>query len=183
MSITNMSPAEFHRGWEEGRKPRVLDVRTPSEFESIHIPQAELCPLANLDESTIQNLKLPETVAVICKAGGRSAKAAQLLDAAGVKNVINITGGTDAWAAANLPVVRGESTGLSLQRQTQLGIGLIVLAGSLLALFVDIRFAVIPAFFGAGLSMAGLTGWCGFALLLARMPWNKAKACGKSCSV
>jgi hypothetical protein len=48
------------------------------------------------------------------------------------------------------------------------------------------NFALIPAFLGAGLTMAGSTGWCGLAILLSKMPWNKVRCAGgnvKSCSV
>ena len=71
-------------------------------------------------------------------------------------------------------------------RQVQLVIGLILIASSALALTVDKNFAFIPAFLGCGLTMAGATGWCGLAILLSKMPWNKVQCgCGnvKSCSV
>jgi hypothetical protein len=71
-------------------------------------------------------------------------------------------------------------------RQVQLIIGVLVLTGSVLALTVDKNIAIIPAFLGAGLTLAGSTGWCGLAILLSKMPWNKvAGGCAKttSCSV
>ena len=58
-------------------------------------------------------------------------------------------------------------------RQVQLVIGVLALTGSVLALTVDKNFAIVPAILGAGLTLAGSTGWCGLAILLSKMPWNK----------
>ena len=62
---------------------------------------------------------------------------------------------------------------LPLMRQVQLVIGVLALTGSVLAIAINPWFALIPAFLGAGLTMAGTTGWCGLAHLLAAMPWNR----------
>jgi hypothetical protein len=51
---------------------------------------------------------------------------------------------------------------------------------------VNKNFALIPAFLGAGLTMAGSTGWCGLAILLSKMPWNRVECSGRnvtSCSI
>ena len=55
----------------------------------------------------------------------------------------------------------------------QIAAGGLVLLGTFLAVAVSIWFVLLAAFVGAGLAFAGLTGWCGMAMLLARMPWNK----------
>lgn len=59
-------------------------------------------------------------------------------------------------------------------RQVQIAAGSLVLIGVLLGLFVASGFFVVPAFVGAGLMFAGLTGWCGVANLLRIMPWNRS---------
>jgi hypothetical protein len=66
-------------------------------------------------------------------------------------------------------------------RQVQLIIGLLALTGSILAMTVHANFALIPAFLGCGLTLAGSTGWCGLAILLSKMPWNKIECAGKDC--
>jgi hypothetical protein len=66
-------------------------------------------------------------------------------------------------------------------RQVQIAVGLISAAGAALALTINPLFAIIPLVMGCGLLFAGLTGMCGLALLLAKMPWNRAQSCG-SCS-
>ena len=91
-----------------------------------------------------------------------------------------------AWNSAGLPVERSEKKRLPLMRQVQLIIGLLAVTGSILALVVDKNFALIPAVLGAGLTLAGSTGWCGMAVVLSKMPWNKVECgCGNvtSCSI
>jgi Protein of unknown function (DUF2892) len=46
--------------------------------------------------------------------------------------------------------------------------------GTLLGLFVSPRFFAVPAFVGAGLITAGVTGFCGMARILMRAPWNQS---------
>jgi rhodanese-related sulfurtransferase len=86
-----------------------------------------------------------------------------------------VTGGTEAWVDAELPVARGKKA-ISLERQVRIVAGLLVLTGSLLGMFVSRWFMGLPAFVGAGLTFAGITDTCGMAMILARMPWNQVKS-------
>jgi hypothetical protein len=72
--------------------------------------------------------------------------------------------------------VRGPSRVLSLERQVRIGAGSLVLLGLALAWLVHPAFAGLSAFVGAGLVFAGVTDWCGMAMLLAKMPWNRPRA-------
>jgi hydroxyacylglutathione hydrolase len=84
---------------------QVLDVRRESEWEAGHIAGASWWPLDNFNIAPPEiNRSLP--VAVHCKSGYRSMIACSLLQRAGFENVINLTGGFDAWVLAHLPVVR-----------------------------------------------------------------------------
>jgi rhodanese-related sulfurtransferase len=85
---------------------------------------------------------------------------------------VNVEGGTLAWEAAGLPVVRGQKV-ISLERQVRIVAGFLVLVGALLAMTVHPYFAGLSAFVGAGLMFAGITDTCGMGMLLARMPWNQ----------
>jgi hypothetical protein len=80
-----------------------------------------------------------------------------------------------------LPVIVGQSRALPLMRQVQITIGLISAAGAVLALAANPLFAIIPLVMGCGLVFAGITGICGLALLLAKMPWNRVPGCGSCC--
>ena len=166
----------------------ILDVRTPLEFGAVHVDGARNVPLAELEPHAVfehRNEPHDEPLYVICQAGQRGGQAQQKLLAAGFKNVVNVEGGTDAWLAAGLPVVKGKKT-ISLERQVRMAAGLIVFAGSVATLATgNIYFAGIPAFVGAGLAFAGITDSCAMGMLIAKMPWNRVKKgppCTTACS-
>ncbi|MGA0846227.1 MAG: rhodanese-like domain-containing protein [Luteolibacter sp.] len=170
-----------------GKRTVLLDVRTPIEHAEKHIPGSHLMPLDQLDPEVVKSMSADaDCCLLICQGGKRASQAAEKLASAGCGNLAILNGGIAAWESAGLPLERGEKVGLPLMRQVQLIIGLLALTGSILALTVDPRFALLPAFLGAGLTMAGATGWCGLAILLSKMPWNRVGATGcsgNSCSV
>jgi len=83
---------------------QVLDVRRAPEWESAHIEDATWWPLDNFKVSPPE-LDQNAPIAVHCKSGYRSMIASSLLQRAGLKNVINVVGGFDAWQQAKLPSV------------------------------------------------------------------------------
>ena len=116
--------------------------------------------------------KLKKTKVLVVGAGGLGAPVLSYLAAAGI-GVVNVTGGTNDWVAAGLPVERGKST-ISLERQVRIAAGSLALAGALLAWFVHPAFVWLSALIGAGLVFAGVTDTCGMGMLLAKMPWNRS---------
>lgn len=74
----------------------LIDVREPDEFAITHIEGSRLIPLKTLPDQ-LGSLPRDREILVHCKAGGRSAKAVQLLLDHGFTRVKNITGGIDAW--------------------------------------------------------------------------------------
>lgn len=162
-------------------KTVVLDVRTDVEYAEKHLANSKHVPLDRLKNS-LNQLDSSKHYHLLCLSGKRAAKAADILAGSGFEKLSVIDGGIDAWENFNLPVERPQRKVLPLMRQVQLAIGVLALTGSLLAIFVNPLFAILPAFLGAGLTLAGSTGWCGLALLLAKMPWNRGSTCGPSCS-
>jgi rhodanese-related sulfurtransferase len=77
---------------------QVVDVRKLAEFESGHISGAVSKPVDQLAGS-VEGIDRERPVAVYCKSGYRSSIASSLLERAGFKQVINLTGGYDAWTA------------------------------------------------------------------------------------
>lgn len=154
----------------------VIDVRTPVEFQEVHAVDVRNVPLNTIDSQTIAaevSRAGENTLYVICKAGGRGRQAVQKFHEAGVTNVVNVTGGTDAWVAAGLSVNRGRKA-VSLERQVRIAAGSIVFTGAVSAILTqNVYLAGIPAFVGAGLVFAGVTDTCAMGLLIARMPWNR----------
>jgi hydroxyacylglutathione hydrolase len=85
-----------------GKTIGVLDVRREGEWNSGHIVQAEWHALDAFPRG-LPKIDAAGTVAVHCKSGYRSMIACSLLERAGFRNVVNVTGGFDAWVAAGLP--------------------------------------------------------------------------------
>jgi rhodanese-related sulfurtransferase len=161
----------------------LIDVRTPVEYREVHAEGAQNYPLDALDPKSIANSRngrSGEPLYVICRSGNRSSKAVEKFLQAGIDNVINVDGGTSAWDAAGLPVVRGKKA-ISLERQVRIAAGFLVLLGAALGFFVHPYFIALSAFVGAGLMFAGITDTCGMGMLLAKMPWNRCGD-GTTCS-
>jgi len=181
---TSISPRELQRRLAAGQSARLLDVRTPGEHAAAHVPGAKLIPLGELDAAAFRREQGGDAspVYVLCESGGRARRAIEKLERAGVQGCVLVEGGTQAWIEAGLPVNRGESRGLPLMRQVQITVGLVSAVGAALALTVSPLYALIPLVTGGGLLFAGITGYCGLALLLARMPWNKSSTCNSTAS-
>lgn len=88
--------------WRAG--DTVIDVRTPDEYATGHLPGAINVPIDRL-AFDVRNLPAGQ-VLTVCSMGNRSWRAAQLLAAVG-REALSLTGGTKAWAAAGLPLHRG----------------------------------------------------------------------------
>jgi rhodanese-related sulfurtransferase len=174
-----VSLAEMRSTLESGKATCLVDVRTPAEFAGVHASGAKLFPLDTLDPALValQRSGPEDGIYVICQSGSRAAKACEKLNAAGVARVFCVEGGTAAWVKAGLPVERGASRVISLERQVRIGAGSLVVVGLALGWFVHPGFLILSAFVGCGLVFAGVTDYCGMGMLLARMPWNRGTQC------
>ncbi|HSY43701.1 MAG TPA: rhodanese-like domain-containing protein [Candidatus Acidoferrum sp.] len=172
--MKTISPAELQNLLADRLGLLLLDVRTPVEFSEVHVPQARNIPLDELRPGTLQ-LRKDEPIYLLCRSGNRATKAAEKLAKEGFTQPIVIEGGTLAWVAANLPVVRGTTKVISLERQVRIVAGSLVFIGVVLGWFVNRAFYGVAGFVGAGLVFAGITDFCGMGLLLAKMPWNKKR--------
>jgi rhodanese-related sulfurtransferase len=153
--------------------PRVLDVRTPAEFETSHIPGAYNVPLDTLKEHRAELRRhLDEDVVLVCRSGARAAQAEEALAGAGLPGLRVLDGGMVAWESAGAPVNRGRET-WELERQVRLVAGGIVAAGVLGSVKVPALKWVAGAI-GAGLTGAALTNTCAMGMALSKMPWNRA---------
>ena len=179
----SISAEELARLRRTGRDIDLIDVRTPAEFDEVHLEIARNVPLDRLDPVQIQRARANANgpVYVICQKGGRGQQACEKLAAAGLTDVINIEGGTVACEAAGLPVVRGRKA-ISLERQVRIAAGSLVFIGSVLGYFVHPYWMALTAIIGAGLVFAGVSDTCGMGQLLARMPWNQANSPIDACS-
>ena len=81
----------------------LLDVRTKDEVRAESVPGALNIPLDSL-EARVGELKTYASISVMCRSGGRSAVAANILHGLGITNVMNVSGGILAWEKAGLPI-------------------------------------------------------------------------------
>lgn len=183
MSISTIAPLTLAELCKDGGTIDLLDVRTPLEYRELHIAQARNVPLDQLDPLAAMSARRgpqQEPLYVICRSGSRGRQACEKFLAAGYTNVINIEGGTLAWEACGLPVVRGKKA-VSLERQVRIAAGFLVVLGALLGWLVHPALVALSAFVGAGLVFAGVTDTCGMGMMLARMPWNRVKETASPC--
>ena len=180
----SISPAALSAFLGTGSAHELLDVRMPPEYASAHVPGATLIPLNELKiESFITQHKPGTPIFVLCQAGTRAAKAIEQFERAGCGDCVLVEGGTQAWIDAGLPVHRNSRNVLPLMRQVQIVVGSLSAIGAILALAVNPWFAALPLFLGCGLLFAGITGTCGMALMLSKMPWNREqKSCSHCCN-
>lgn len=175
MAITTVSPQQLCDLAKSDKPVDLIDVRTPAEFQEVHVPFARNVPLDRLDAAKIACGRngSAQPLYLICRSGSRGKQACEKFLAAGYTNVVNVEGGTLAWDQAGFPVVRGKKM-MSLERQVRLVAGLLIVTGALLGYFVHPYWIGLAGMVGAGLVFAAVTDSCAMGLLLARMPWNQA---------
>jgi rhodanese-related sulfurtransferase len=170
--VKSAAPREA-RSWVERGEAVIVDVREPFERASEWIEGSEHQPLGKLDP---RSLPAADEMRVVfqCRSGKRSLKAAERYLGSRGGEAYNLEGGLLAWKDAGLPVARGDGgPRIDVMRQVQIVAGSLVLLGVLLGAFVNPWFLLLAGFIGAGLTFAGLSGWCGMAMLLGKAPWNR----------
>jgi rhodanese-related sulfurtransferase len=172
-----LAPGELNDMIDRNPRTRLLDVRTPGEYESVHIAGAYNVPLDSLSEHAAEiRADVADPVVLICQSGTRARRAEEALKAAGMPNLHVLDGGVNGWVAAGAPVVRGPKR-ISLERQVRIVAGALAATGGVLALTIHPLFALVATGVGAGLVFAGATDRCGMALVLARLPFNRPQTC------
>lgn len=182
MTTRSVSALEFAEICKRDGNVTLIDVRTPVEFQEVHLGVAKNIPLDRLDpKEVIQNSRSEQPIYLICRGGGRGKQACEKFIAAGFPNVVNVEGGTTACLNTGVPLVHGKKA-MSLERQVRIAAGSLVLTGVVLAWFVHPAFIGLSAFVGAGLVFAGVTDTCGMGMILARMPWNQVTESKSTCA-
>ena len=154
----------------------LIDVRTPGEFETVHIPTARNLPLDRLEEHVDDLRELASSdaeVVLVCRSGNRAHQAQDALAAEGLPPLPILEGGMLAWQAGDGPVVQ-DVIRWDLDRQVRFAAGVIVLL-SVLASIVWPPARFVAGALGAGLVFAAVTNTCGMGLLLAKLPYNRPR--------
>lgn len=153
----------------------LVDIREPDEAARERIAQAVPAPLSGFEAAPL-GIQPGRDVIFMCRTGARTGANCDRLAARVADTAYVLDGGLEAWKAAGLPTVVNRKAPLELMRQVQMAAGGLVLLGAALGLMVHPGFWGLSAFVGLGLFVAGATGFCGMARLLAVMPWNRRAA-------
>lgn len=173
-TLTALKPDEVAARLKTGAAV-LIDIREPDEFARAHVKGALSRPLSGFEAAHLK-IEPGHDVIFTCRSGMRTGANCDRLAARIDGEAFVLEGGLDGWTKAGLPVALDRKAPLEMMRQVQIIAGLLILAGVTLSLTVHPGFVGLSAFVGAGLLMAGATGFCGMARLLALLPWNRAVA-------
>jgi rhodanese-related sulfurtransferase len=172
-TLPSVEPATV-QAWLQRGEAVLIDVREADEHARERIAGARLAPLSRFDPQAFSNERGKFAV-FHCSSGNRTTQAAARLLGAGFADAYQLEGGIQGWKRAGLPVIADRRAPLPIMRQVQIVAGSLVLLGIVLALLVSPWFMALSAFVGAGLIVAGVTGFCGMANLLLHMPWKRSR--------
>ena len=173
-AISSTELRELLESTEPLKPLRILDVRTPAEFETAHIRGSHNVPLDVLDKhgsEVVQQLDQDDDVVLVCKSGQRSAQAAALLHNAGLAGGRVLEKGITDWEGRGFGVDRGVER-WDLERQVRLLAGSLVVASIVGSTAVP-RLKWLAAAVGSGLAYAAITNTCAMATALAKLPYNR----------
>jgi len=97
--VSEITPAEFKKQWDEGRRPVLIDVRQPDEWDICNLEEfgARLIPLGEIPQR-FGEIPKDDDIVIHCRSGGRSAQAQRFLQSQGYARVQNMTGGMLRWS-------------------------------------------------------------------------------------
>ena len=102
-TVTVMGPQQFLETLEQDDSGQLLDVRTTEEFGVSHLKNAQnICVTDDDFEEKIKTLDKSKPVYVYCRSGGRSARAAKILEEKGFTQVYDLDGGITSWQEKGL---------------------------------------------------------------------------------
>ncbi|WP_007023844.1 rhodanese-like domain-containing protein [Saccharomonospora iraqiensis] len=172
-SPTTLDTSGLRELLDNGSAVRVIDVRTPGEFEAVHIPGSVNLPLDVLRAQDNLTVRHDEPIVLACASGARAEQARNLLESSGATQLRVLSGGVSRWEQDGGTVERGSNV-WPMERQVRLTAGLLVLTGVLSSIaFEPLKW--IAGFVGGGLTFAALSNTCAMSKVLALLPHNRPK--------
>ena len=172
--LTPLTPAEVAARLKTGAA-LLVDIREQDEFARSHVKGALSRPLSGFEAAHLR-IEPGRDVVFTCRTGMRTGANCDRLATAIDGDAFVLEGGLDNWTRAGLPIETNRDAPLEITRQVHIVAGLLILTGVLFGLMVHPAFFGLSAFVGAGLTFAGVTGFCGMARLLMLAPWNRRAA-------
>jgi len=157
---------------EQNAPLHIIDVRTPAEFESVHIPGSYNVLLDALPEHRAElrdALRAPAVL--VCRSGARARQAEGVLRAAALHQIHVLDGGITAWEAAGQDIRRGKER-WTLERQGRGVAGSLVLLGVLGGLRAWKPLTYLAAV-GTGLTYSAVSDRCAMGMILSTLPYNQ----------
>jgi len=157
----------------------IIDVREPDEYELHHIKESINVPLSrfSLVAPGVLNQLKDRKIVFMCHSGARATQASEQAKSLGYNAEHEYSvyqGGISGWMKEGKPVDKGGKAPLPLIRQVQIFMGIMFMVFSILAVFLNPFYGYGTLLMSVGLLMAGVTGNCALANVIANMPWNKA---------
>lgn len=172
--MKKISPQELYQESCRDCNIWLVDVRTPAEFDSLRAKPATNIPLNQLDPQKLcRPADCTGPLYLICQSGARAQMAANQLQQNG-EEIVLVEGGTAAWSSAGLPVIKGERSVVSIERQVRIIAGALVVAGAILSKVWHPDAIYLSGMVGLGVMIAGITDSCLMGIALTRMPWNRS---------
>lgn len=169
-----LTPPQVRERLNAGRAI-LVDIREADEFARSHIIGAQSQPLSTWEKAHL-SVDPDADVIFTCRSGMRTAGACDRLAARVSGDAFVLEGGLDAWAKAGLPIATNADAPMEIMRQVQIAAGSLVLIGVVLGFLVSPIWFGLSGFVGAGLTFAGISGFCGMARVLMLAPWNRVRA-------
>jgi rhodanese-related sulfurtransferase len=95
--MRHWTPLQLKTYLDQNNQPLLLDVREPWEFEICHIAGSQLIPMSKIPQN-INTFNRHQEIVLICHHGIRSRQVGYFLESQGLTDLINLTGGVEAWA-------------------------------------------------------------------------------------
>lgn len=175
-TTTTMSPDQLAAAIDAERAPLMLDVRTPAEHATVHVPGSINVPLDMLQQHREQLAAhladSGDDVVLLCQSGRRAGQAAQGLAAVGSEATV-LDGGVSAMDQQHDRLTRRAGDRWAMDRQVRMAAGSLVLTGFLGGKLVSPAIGYLAGAVGAGLTYSALSDSCAMAKALDKMPWNR----------
>jgi len=117
MAAYEISPSEVVKKVRSGEDIILLDVRTPEEYEEIHLENSLLLPVQELNQKTLDQIGLGQDmkdkeIVIYCRSGARSQTAYNIMKELGYTNIKSVAGGMIHWTEDQYPLTEsGAYTG------------------------------------------------------------------------
>ncbi len=171
---TAITSAELNERIASQTPLRILDVRTPAEFETAHIDGSYNVPLDVLSShgsDVAERLDGGDDLVLVCRSGQRASQAAELLQRTGVSGGRILRNGITEWESQGFEVNRGAER-WDLERQVRLVAGSVVLSAVVGSVAIP-RLKWLAAAIGGGLTFAAVSNTCAMGTALSKLPYNR----------